>query len=106
MNAGTRARTAYYLFLPDAEAEILAGDSADLGQAFAFQRRIGPVGPRSVDETERPRPSVRRFPTITTLLLCHLRLHRWEGRLRASRGNFMVGPNDAARCQNAPHRRR
>lgn len=85
-NAGVARGSAPVILLLNPDAEIVAGNAGDLIRSFEHPSRPIIVGPRTVRGDGQPERSVRRFPTLTTLLLYQLKLHplaRWIPPLRA-----------------------
>jgi GT2 family glycosyltransferase len=85
-NVGAGHGSAPVIFLLNPDAEIVAGDARDLIRGFEHPSRPIIVGPRTVSLDGQPERSVRRFPTLVTLLLYQLKLHplaRWIPPLRA-----------------------
>lgn len=85
-NVGAALGSAPLILLLNPDAAIVAGTVADLARAFDHPCRPVIVGPRTVGPDGRPERSVRRFPSLLTLLLYQLKLHplaRWIPPLRA-----------------------
>lgn len=94
-NEGVAAGTGEYVFLLNPDASIVGGERRDIVSAFGSDPEVGIVGPRILDSSNRPTPSVRRFPRTVDLFLYQLKLHRWAARIAPLRRYFMVGFDDS-----------
>jgi GT2 family glycosyltransferase len=90
-NAGATSSDGEFIFLLNPDAEIVRGQPADIVDAFMAFPDGGVVGPRIIDSTGQPEPSVRGFPTVVAMVLYQLKLHPWARRLPPLRRYFMVG---------------
>jgi GT2 family glycosyltransferase len=84
-NLGVQAGSGDYVLLLNPDAVLIAGTVADMVRAFASDARVAIVGPLTVDADGHRETTVRRFPTLITLFLYQLKLHRlarWIGPLR------------------------
>lgn len=93
-NTGAAASDRDFLFLLNPDAEIVQGQPDDLINALRAFPAAGIVGPRIVDAAGQAETSVRRFPTVTDLVLYQVKLHPWARRIPPLRRYLMIGFDD------------
>ena len=64
------------MLLLNPDAELTEGTVADMVRAFDSDLSVAIVGPLTVDASGQRETTVRRFPTLITLFLYQLKLHR------------------------------
>jgi len=89
-NVGAQAGNGEYVMLLNPDAELIQGGIADLVRAFERDAQTAIVGPRTVDAQGHQQITVRQFPTLPTLFLYQLKLHRLARWIRPLRDYFMV----------------
>ena len=76
-NRGLELTDARHLLLLNPDTEILAGQFAALVALLDSRPEIGVAGVRQIDGTDRPLPTMRRFPSTARALGEALRSERW-----------------------------
>jgi GT2 family glycosyltransferase len=89
-NLGVQAGSGEYVLLLNPDAELIEGTVADMVRAFNSDASVAIVGPLTVDADGHRETSVRRFPTLITLFLYQLKLHRLARWIAPLRDYFML----------------
>jgi len=75
-NAGVGAGQSEFVFLLNPDAEIVGGTRAEIVAAFDYDASVRIVGPAILSPDGQLTPSARRFPSVASLFLYQLKLHR------------------------------
>ena len=89
-NVGVRAGRGEFVFLLNPDAEIIAGTRSDITRAFAWHPQVKIVGPAIVSAAGDLVPTARRFPSVASLALYQLKLHRLARFVPPLRTYFML----------------
>ena len=89
-NVGVAAARGEFVFLLNPDAEIIAGRRSDIVAAFAWDPEVRIVGPAVVNAAGELVPSARRFPSVASLTLYQLKLHRLARFVPPLRRYFML----------------